>query len=75
MVCTAHTIFGTSATGELNGLYRSHNIFRVTKSKKMRWAGHVARMGNRRGMFRVLVGNLREIGHLGDPGVDGMILR
>jgi len=33
-------------------------------------------MGDRRGVFRVLVGNLREICHLGDPGVDGrMILR
>jgi hypothetical protein len=30
---------------ELNGLYLSSNIIRVIKSRKMRWAGHVARMG------------------------------
>jgi len=42
----------------------------------MRWAGHVARIGARRGVYRVLVGNLRERNHLEDPGVDGrMILR
>ena len=34
----------------------SPNIFRVIKSRRMRWAGHVARMGNRRGVYRVLVG-------------------
>jgi hypothetical protein len=38
---------------ELNDLYCSSNIFRVIK---MRWAGHVARMGERRGAYRVLVG-------------------
>jgi len=32
---------------ELNDLYCSSNIFRVIKSKRMRWAGHVARMGER----------------------------
>ena len=32
------------------------NKLRVTKSRRMRWAGHVARMGDRRGVFRVLVG-------------------
>jgi hypothetical protein len=41
------------------------------KSRRMRWAGHVARMGERRGIYRVLWGNLRERDHLGDPGVDG----
>jgi hypothetical protein len=41
---------------ELNDLYRSPNIFRVIKSKRMRWAGHVAHMGDRRGVYRVLVG-------------------
>ena len=40
---------------ELNGLYCSPNIARVKKSRKMRWAGHVASMGERRGVYRVLV--------------------
>ena len=41
---------------ELNDLYSSPNIVRVIKSKRMRRAGHVARMGERRGVYRVLVG-------------------
>jgi len=41
---------------ELNDLYSSPNIARVIKSRRMRWAGHVARMGEERGMYRVLVG-------------------
>ena len=41
---------------ELNDLYTSPNIIRVIKSRKMRWAGHVACMGERRGLYRVLVG-------------------
>ena len=36
--------------GELNDLYCSPNIVRVIKSRRMRWAGHVARMGERRGV-------------------------
>jgi len=41
---------------ELNDLYSSPNIVRVIKSRRMRWAGHVARMGEERGAYRVLVG-------------------
>jgi hypothetical protein len=41
---------------ELNDLYWSPNIVRVIKSKRMRWAGHMARMGEERGVYRVLVG-------------------
>jgi len=41
---------------ELNDLYSSPNIVRVIKSRKIRWVGHVARMGERRGVYRVLVG-------------------
>jgi len=41
---------------ELYDLECSPNIVRVIKSRKMRWAGHVARMGERRGVYRVLVG-------------------
>jgi hypothetical protein len=41
---------------ELHNLYSSLNIIRVIKSRRMRWAGHVARMGEGRGVYRVLVG-------------------
>jgi len=41
---------------ELNDLYCSPNIVRVIKSRRIRWAGHVARMAERRGIYRVLVG-------------------
>ena len=41
---------------ELNDLYFSTSIVRVTISRRMRWAGHVARMGKERGVYRVLVG-------------------
>ena len=41
---------------ELNDLYCSPNIFWVIKSRRMRWTGHVARMGERRGVYRILVG-------------------
>ena len=41
---------------ELNDLYSLHNILRLLKSRRMRWAGHVARMGQVRGVHRVLVG-------------------
>ena len=41
---------------EINGLYSSPNIVWVIKSRRMRWAGHVAHMGEERGAYRVLVG-------------------
>jgi hypothetical protein len=41
---------------ELNDLYSSSNIIQVIKSRRMRWAGHVARMGEGRGAHRILVG-------------------
>jgi hypothetical protein len=40
---------------ELNDLYCSPNIVRVIKSRRMRWVGHVARMGEERGVYRDLV--------------------
>jgi len=58
---------------ELNDLY-SPNIVRVIKSRRMRWVGYVARMEEGRGVYRVLVGKLKERDHLGDPGVIGGIL-
>ena len=42
---------------ELNDLYSSPNTVRVIKSRRMRWVGHVARMGKKRGVYRVMVGN------------------
>jgi len=61
-------------TEELNDLYCSRNILRVIKSRRVKWAGHVARMGEKRGVYRVLVGNRRERDHWGDLGVDGWII-
>jgi len=52
---------------ELNDLYCSPNIVRVIKSTIMRWAGHVARMGERRGVYRVLVGKPEGTIPLGRP--------
>jgi hypothetical protein len=43
---------------KLHSLYSSPNIVRVIKSRRMRWAGHVARMGEGRGVYSVLVGRL-----------------
>ena len=50
---------------ELNDLYTSPDIDRVIKSRRMRWAWHVARMGDRIGVNRVLVGKPEERDHLG----------
>ena len=52
---------------ELNDLYCSPNIVRLIKSRKMRWAGHVARMGERRGVYKVLVGKHEGKRPLGRP--------
>jgi hypothetical protein len=41
---------------ELHSLYSSPNIIRAIKSRRVRWVGHVARMGEVRGVYRVLVG-------------------
>jgi hypothetical protein len=52
---------------ELNDLYSSPNIVRVTTARRMRWAGHVVRMGEERGVYRVLVGKPEEKRPLGRP--------
>jgi len=52
---------------ELNDLYSSPNIVRVITSRRMKWAGHVARIGEERGMYRVLVGKPEEKRLLGRP--------
>jgi hypothetical protein len=41
---------------ELHNLYSSPSIIRMMKSRRMRWAGHVARMGEKRNAYRILVG-------------------
>jgi hypothetical protein len=52
---------------ELHSLYSSPNIVRVIKSRGMRWAGHVARMWEGRGVYRVLVGRPEGKRPLGRP--------
>ena len=52
---------------ELNDLYSSPNIVRVIRSRRMRWAGHMARMGEERGVYRVLVGKPEGRRPLGRP--------
>jgi len=52
---------------ELNDLYSSLNIVWVIKSRRMRWAGHVTRMGEERGVYRVLVGKPEGRRPLGRP--------
>ena len=59
---------------ELNDLYCSLNIVRVIKSRRIRWAGHVARMGEERGCIESWWGNRREGDHRGGLGVDGWII-
>ena len=51
----------------LNDLYSSPNIVWVIKLRRMRWAGHVAHMGEERGVYRVLVGKLEGERPLGRP--------
>jgi len=55
-------------------MYSSPNIFRVIKSRRMRWAEHVAYMGEGRDVYRVLVGKPEGKSHRGDPDVDGKII-
>ena len=59
---------------ELNDLYSSPNIIRLIKSRRIRWAGHVARMGESTDYTGLWWGNVKERDHLGDPGVNGRII-
>jgi hypothetical protein len=52
---------------ELHDLYSSPKIIRIIKSRRMRWAGHVKRMGEKRNAFRFLVGNPKGKKSLGGP--------
>jgi hypothetical protein len=55
-------------------LYSLPNIVRVVKSRRMKWARHVSRMGEGRGVHRVLVGKPEGKRPWGDPDVDGRII-
>ena len=59
---------------ELSDLYSSPNIVRVITSRRMRWAGDVARIGEERVRIGSWWGNRRERDHWGDLGVDGWII-
>ena len=52
---------------ELNDLYSSPKIVRVIKSRKMKWAGHLVRMGERRDVYGVLIGKPERKRPLGRP--------
>jgi hypothetical protein len=52
---------------ELHNLYSSPNIIRMMKSRRMRWAGHVSRMGEKRNAYRMLVGKPEGKRLLGSP--------
>jgi hypothetical protein len=54
-------------SGELHNLYSSPDVIRQIKSRRMRWAGHVARMGEGRNVYRVLMGNPKGKRPLGRP--------
>ena len=69
-VCICVCVFAE----ELNDLYSSPNIVWVIKSRRMRWVGHVARMGEEGGCIGSWWGNRRERDHWGDLGVDGWII-
>jgi hypothetical protein len=55
-------------------MYSSPTILLVIKSRIMRWTGHVARMGEGRDVYSVLMGKPVGNDHLVDPGVDGRII-
>ena len=59
---------------ELSDLYSSPNIVRVIKSRRIRWGGHVVRMVEERGVYRVLVGKPEGTKPLGDLGLNGWII-
>ena len=75
LICYSKSALHDEVTGEwrklhneeLNDLYSLPNIVRVAKSRRMRWAGHVARMGEDRGVLRVLVGKPEGKNPLGGP--------
>jgi hypothetical protein len=59
---------------ELDDLFSSPIMVRVVKSRRMRWSGHVERMGERRCVYGVLVGKPERKRPLGRPSIDGRII-
>jgi hypothetical protein len=59
---------------ELHDLYSSPDIIRQVKSRRMRWAGHVARMREERKVYKVLVGKRKERDHWEDHDVGGSMV-
>jgi len=59
---------------EINDLYSSPNIVRVIKWRRIRWAGHVARISEERGVYRVLGGKPEGRRPQGRPSIDGWII-
>jgi hypothetical protein len=62
-------------SAEVHNLYSPPDIIRQIKSRRMRWAGHVARMGEGRIVYGVLVGKPEGKDHLEDQGVDGIEMK
>jgi hypothetical protein len=59
---------------ELHNLHVSPNNIRVIKSRRMKWTVHVARMGEIRNKYKILVENLRGTGHSEELGIDTRII-
>jgi hypothetical protein len=59
---------------ELHDLYSSPSIIRIIKSRRMRWEGHVARMGEKRNAYRLSVESQKERDHWEDQDVGGLII-
>jgi hypothetical protein len=55
-------------------MYASPNIIRVMKWRRMRWTGHVARLGKMTNAYRILAENLKGGDHAEDLGVEGKII-
>jgi len=66
--------WGKLPNEELSDLYPLPNIVRLVKSRRMRLAGHVARIGDGRGVHKVMVWKSEERRPLGDRDVDGKII-
>jgi hypothetical protein len=64
---------GELHSDELHNLYSSPNIVRMIKSRRTRWAGHAARMGEGRGVYRIFVGRPEGRDHWEDLDVGGRI--